>query len=124
LKEEKMKEEQRKGTNKGLRVSEHCAEYCGENEAEWLMKWSREAGREKLFGEIIGTPCLVLDHVAGRVYSVKTKLGKSYYVVVGHGNPFYYPAKVELTEPKEILSYHRGNKLLANLKINHSFRRR
>lgn len=119
-----MKEEQRKGIRRGLMVSEHCAEHCGENEAEWLVNWSRKEGREKLFGEIIGIPRLVLDHVAGRVYNVRTKLDKSYFVVVGHGNPFYYPAKVELSDPKEILSYHRGSKLLANLKINHSIERR
>ena len=122
--EGKMKEEKMKNrNNKRLMVSEHGAEYCKNDEARWLVEWSKREGREKFFGEIVGIPWLVLDHVAGRVYEVQTEAKKSYFVVVGHGNPFYYPTKVELTDPKEILSYHRGDKLLVKLKVNHFFKR-
>ncbi len=105
--------------SKRVKISENCAEVYKKDEANWLIQWTKEEGIEDFIGEIIGVPELLLKHVAGRVYEVRTKEDKHFFVVVGHGRPSYYPIDKEINKPEEILSYHRGRGLITRMKVNY-----
>lgn len=104
--------------NNTVRITEKPADPVRDEEEKWLVQWSKDHGRVKFFGEIVGEPELVLDHAAGRVYEVKTALNKRFFVIVGAGNPYYYPVGKQLQTPEEVLGYHRGSKLITKLKVN------
>lgn len=97
-------------TNKRVVVSESNATPQVKDEADWLKKWFKDEGMENVFGcKMKGTPKLVLNHVAGRVYLVKTEIeGDDHLCVVGNGRPSFYRS----TSPEDILAYHRGRHLI------------
>jgi hypothetical protein len=102
-----------------ISVIEYCAELRMENEAEWLMKWSEEQGLSDHLGKICGTPELVLDHIAGRVYEVSTNHQERYFVVVGHGYPSFYPRDEGYANPVDVLCFHRGRGLVIRMKFEY-----
>jgi hypothetical protein len=102
-----------------ISVIEYCAELRKNNEAEWLMKWSEEQGLSEYFGKLFGTPELVLDHIAGRVYEVKSNWEKRYFIVVGHGYPSFYPLDKGYVKPFDVLCFHRGRGLVIKMKFEY-----